>query len=74
MDMEKERAPRIAFEISAGGVRRLTIGCDSDEAQAAAHRFLARLAPQLRALSAAAVQAGIDELVVPTPAIDGGRF
>jgi len=61
MNMEKEGPPRIAFEISADGVRRLTIGCDSDEAQAAAHRFLAKLAPQMRALSAAAVQAGRDK-------------
>jgi hypothetical protein len=70
----KETAPRIALELSTDGVRRLTIGADSNEAQAAAHLFLARLAPELRKLSEAAVKAGTDEQVVTTPPTDGNSI
>jgi hypothetical protein len=54
--------PRIALIIGMDGVRRITVGCDTDEEQAAAHRFLAAIARELRALSAAARRAAEQEV------------
>ena len=51
--IEEKTEAEITIEMSEKGFRRVLVGANNDEEFAAAHRLMARVAPQLRALDKA---------------------